>query len=543
MNSARMLSLSLLAVLGVPVRASAASIVTQSCPRQADNTMRYDCTVDLTASDSVRVGYRLDTGGPWRWSEWRTGDPVTITLYGFNPDAMDDYEYKVELLAGSGTGAIPLSDQPELPTALADLDLSVTRNAGAASNFVMFDTPDCEFSANYLVAVNTTAGHIAWYQDIDAATGLPGATVTGWSWTDDGTILAVIDQRYIYEWAFDGYDVVTPVDLSGNCSGAAGDTGPCPHHDAFRYRPTGKTYVITGAADTSVAPSATADFNYYPCNALDGFVEDAVRIYDSTFGSYSDHSVIDDMGFDPSTDGGPNLTCATSYWQAIDAPYYPVFATSDLVADWTHTNSVSAFEIGGTERVTHSLREWSEIVRYDPDSTTVEWVLKGIDPAYSDFAVEIDASVSGADDFGGQHHVTPAMGGLLMFDNRSPDTSDLVSRAIQLDIDTSAWEATIVKSWELREPGSPWDPIDCSMGLGSAVIVPGTTGNNVLATCGPEATIEEIGEYDGDRTTDPLVYITVDDSDGDFCSSMAGTGPNGPMKWYRAWPLLSLGEF
>jgi hypothetical protein len=104
------------------------------------------------------------------------------------------------------------------------------------------------------------------------------------------------------------------------------------------------------------------------------------------------------------------------------------------------------------------------------------------------------------------------------------------------------WDATIVKSWALRETGSQ-DPIDCTF-LGSAVLVPGSGGEHVLANCGPETLIQELGESDGELTVDPLLEISLDRSSAggwDYCDG--GGGPATRGHFYRAWPLAQLGEF
>jgi hypothetical protein len=529
------LSLSIVALLASG-RAHATTITSQSCTVQADNSMRFDCTINLSNSDTVRVGRRPQTGGPWKWSLWRTGDPVTIVLYNFDPDV--DYEYKWEISSGGGTGAINLTGGPDLPTDLDDLDLDVTRNTGALTNYVMFDTMDCTGTLEYLVAVDTTGGHVAWYQDIEAAASLADARITGWSWTADNTLLTIVNRSYLYEWALDGSETATPIDLSPTCSKGAGDQGECPHHDAFRSDDNGKTYVATGTMDLSLLPSDTTDFDYYPCNTLDGFVDDGVRVYASGFGSSADHSLMVDMGFAPDVDGGPNPVCPadSTYWEEFG------FDASYDVIDWTHVNSTTAIDIGGNERVRLSLREWDQIVNYDPDTRTVDWVLNGTDPARSDFALAMDAGVSGHPDFGGQHHVTHVPGGLLMFDNREHADAGTTARAIQIDLDLMGWDATIVKSWALRETGSQ-DPIDCTF-LGSAVLVPGSGGEHVLANCGPETLIQELGESDGELTVDPLLEISLDRSSAggwDYCDG--GGGPATRGHFYRAWPLAQLGEF
>lgn len=95
----------------------------------------------------------------------------------------------------------------------------------------------------------------------------------------------------------------------------------------------------------------------------------------------------------------------------------------------------------------------------------------------------------------------------------------------------------------MREPGTTtWPPLLCTF-LGSAVVVPGSMGANVLANCGPETVIEELDEGDGNATRDPLLYVALDHSGvKDYCSDATELDAS-DINWYRAWPLLKLGDF
>ena len=513
--------------------------------------MRFDCFVELDGEDTARIGFRPTGSAQWNWSDWAVGTIIEFVLYNFTPGTT--YEYKIVVAGGSPqTTATTLTGGPSLPTLLDDLNLQVTNSAGAHSTYVMFDTYDCEgvvatTPMQYLVVVEADSGEIVWYQDVDAVT--DGATITGWSYTSDDTILAIVDRAYVYEWALDGSDVITAEDFSDDClmDGTGDpDEGPCPHHDAFRCADNGKTYVVTGTFDSTILPTDTTDFGgSSTCNSWDGFVDDGARIYNSTFSSYADHTLMADMDFDPSVDGGPLPDDCTGpyYWGALG------FHSGINAVDWTHVNSVSAVKPGTTDRLNLSLRQWSEVLRYNPTTTSVDWALNGLAPGTYGFTLQLGPGISGGTaDFGGQHHFTEDDGLFLMFDNGNMGGSTHDARALQIDIDTSPDpdEATILRSWEMREYGTPWNGLTCS-GLGNAVMLPGTQGKNVLATCGPETTIQEIDEYDGQQTTDPVLEVSLD-NDGtggwDHCST--GTDPTGsgnPNRFYRAWPLLELGEF
>jgi len=289
-----------------------------------------------------------------------------------------------------------------------------------------------------------------------------------------------------------------------------------------------------------------------------------VRVYDdSTYTTSSDYTLKNDMGFDPYADGGPRAPYSDTvplpsgysafselagYWgNAFDPSYHPV--------DWTHVNSVSAFDLSGNERITLSSREWSEIIRFDPNADSVLWTLNGNDPSgYGGFTILNDTGITGPLNFYGQHDVTTHQGDLLLFDNRmNGTTSSAGARAIRVSVDTTSMQATIEKNWTMRKPTSH-DLMTCDR-FGSATIVPTTEGNNVLVDCGPKTTIEELGvapldlidQSNGSVTEDPFLYIHLDDdaTDGwDFCTTAADpTGMFPPQFWYRAWPMLGFGEF
>jgi hypothetical protein len=120
--------------------AFAVTIESHSCTQQSGNTMRYDCNVVLSGAGNVRFGTRQTAvGGAWNWSDWHAGVDIDQVLYNFEPDKA--YEYIVFEAGGDGSSATSLGT-PSLPTDLDDLKLSITRNTGTKSNYVLFDTPD-----------------------------------------------------------------------------------------------------------------------------------------------------------------------------------------------------------------------------------------------------------------------------------------------------------------------------------------------------------------------------------------------------------------
>lgn len=454
-----------------------------------------------------------------------------MALYNFEPDQA--YIFRCQDSSGNTVNG-SLSPDPTLPALLADLNLTVDREYDTHSNYVLVDTPDCQRDQHYLASIRNSAfgWHINWYQHIEGET--EGTRVTGWSWTDDGTILANVDQRYIYEWDLAG-TLLHTVDFSDSCSGASGDVGPCPHHGSYRVPGSDNYYVLTGKADITTYNPASDAALYAACTAQDGFVDDGFQVYSSSFVLDDEYYYMDTMGADPALDAGPNgAVCASGYW---GGPF------ADDVIDWTHFNSVFATEIGGVTRVTLSSRLWDMILRYLPGTNTVDWILGGQGAPYTDFTLVNGAGVTGREDFGGQHNVSEVAGGdLLFFDNRTHIESGPV-RAVQIDLDTTTSTATILRNWVMRRSGTShttFEFSDCN-GLGSANLVPGTSGEHVLVNCGPARVIQELDEYNGSTTLDPILHIEL--PSGDYCATSAETSPGEQFYWYRAWPLVEFGEF
>lgn len=189
---------------------------------QQTNTMRYDCTVNLSGSATVRIGHQLASGGTWNWSGWAIGDPVVFPVYNLKPDA--GHVVKAQVFGG------PISElqtlgTPMLPTVSDSLSTSLTstpllKSSGSEkTNYVIFDVDA------YIAIVDISGGYISWYQDVEEASGLSGVKLTGWSYTADKTILVGVDQGHVFEWALDGSEV-HDVDLSATCGGASGDVDP-----------------------------------------------------------------------------------------------------------------------------------------------------------------------------------------------------------------------------------------------------------------------------------------------------------------------------
>jgi hypothetical protein len=96
---------------------------------------------------------------------------------------------------------------------------------------------------------------------------------------------------------------------------------------------------------------------------------------------------------------------------------------------------------------------------------------------------------------------------------------------VEIDASEGVKTATIVKSWVMRTYTTHNAITTCGNGQGSAVVVPGSSGNNALVDCGIQALVQELDEPDGSTDNDPLFQMS----------------PGGTI--YRAYPLITVGEF
>jgi hypothetical protein len=339
----------------------------------------------------------------------------------------------------------------------------------------------------------------------------------------------MIGKQRVAELGFDGM-TVSAVDSLG-CDGTG--SGPCFHHDAWKSDVTGKTYVLSTIQDLDMDTSDTA-WEDAGCTESyfndDGFsVLTGTKLTDVGY-------LMDDFDYDPTKDGGPREGtggCSSSTW-GTNFEYDSI--------DWTHVNSISASTTGGTnELVDVSLKQWDQIVRINPITNDVVWRLSPHE-GYSDMDIVMAAGVAGAPTFGDQHDVhSDGDGHLLMLDN----TGDTSTRALRISFlgalgMDSPTTAVIDRSWILLDADG--DPLFCPI-EGSAEIVPGTSGQSVLALCNATYTISELSDSDGDIDGDgdgvPALVVSLPNLD--YCPG--GIDRASIMGWYRAFPLERVGEF
>ncbi|MBM4390463.1 MAG: aryl-sulfate sulfotransferase [Deltaproteobacteria bacterium] len=523
------------------------SVGTITNPYSPANTMMYSVPVTVgdyaaDADHDGRVGFRIASGncavgGGWRFTEvhrFATSTTHTFTLYNFKPG--QTYQYRAEVgPVGSANSTCGTLGTPSLPTDLGYLDLDYDGSGGLATDFVLVDTTDCGSSTQreYIIAVDANGQFISWYLDIAAIAGSGGNSLGGWRF-QKGTgptadrFLGILDRRYLYEWDWTGA-TRNVRDFGDVCASAAGDDGPCIHHDAFKLAATGTSYVLTSAI-SSEDPAGTGWDGV--CNASDRFVNDGFDELDTSLSTTDSPDAMTDWGYDPDTDGGENegesRACNSGYWD-------PYFVTRPL--DWMHPNSVSAHKPGSDVLVDLSFKEWNQVIRVNASTNAVVWRMAN-GSTWSTLTLAINGGITGSAGFAGQHMVHDIDGFVQMFDNEGgPSGTSRVLRW-QLSGGPPVTTATIVKSWELVNAGL--GALVCP-GQGSGVTVLGTSGNSVLALCNAERLVEELSDYDGDTSAEPPLIIQLAT---DPCTSAGGPDEHSEIRgWYRAFPVEQIGPF
>jgi hypothetical protein len=245
---------------------------------------------------------------------------------------------------------------------------------------------------------------------------------------------------------------------------------------------------------------------------------------------------MDDYGYDPAVDGGPNAdrhanrphACMGDTWSRS----FP-----DGVVDWTHANSIAALMVGDTEFVDISIKEWDQVVRFNAETGALVWRLSP-HADYTDWGtIEMDPGIVGTTDFADQHSVK-AIGPnkILMLDNQG-DTGG--ARALQIRLDPSGPSATIEKSWAMVNAGG--NPLECEL-EGSAVMVPGS--DNPLVLCANLRIAAELDDATGNTGTAPPLVISLPNGESEeFCTTGGPPERSSLRGWHRAFPLATVGAF
>jgi hypothetical protein len=414
------------------------------------------------------------------------------------------------------------------------------------------ETDDCGATAtstanarDYLIVVDPLAESIVWYLDLRAVTGLADASSTGWRYQPgtgltSGRILMTMNKRYLYEWGFDGTQVNSgDFASSGECDGTSGAEGACIHHDVFKSDASGNTYVLASklAADDAIGTEWED-----ACGSTSRFIDDGYQVLNRRYVVSDERFLMDDYGYDPTVDGGPNaeedaamrIACESFTWDHF-------FDSSWGTIDWTHVNSLAATTFGAMEVLDLSVKGWDEVVRVNVRTGARMWTLSSHADRSDWGDLQIATGITGEAAFADQHdaHAVSA-DAMLMFDNLGDPVGARVLR-----ITMSGWgavrTATIDRSWAVVDAAG--NPLYCPL-EGSGQEIPDTSGTRVLANCNEEYTVVELSDSTGATGSPPPLAISLPDgTTDDFCLAGGPTDRSRIRGWHRSFPLSRVGEF
>ena len=431
--------------LAVPSAAHAVTITSASCAQQADNVLRYDCTV--TTDGLARVWIDLCEGSGCtfdRQSELSHMETThEVTLWNLKPSTTYEWQATADDRTGSATDGpygFTTSDLSDIDgdgvadLGLAGVQLSVwTAKTGPHSvenvliNWGCADAADG--GSDYLIIADDE-GNIVWYQDPSSVTGGETANLNGYTvGRDVNRIHAIIDHEYIVEYDLSGELVwlMCHCDAKGQCSsGDVPDTcfADYVHHDLIVR--DGTLWALT-AEDVSFPDVDDCDAD--PSTSEIEYVMDGVNAW-ILHGS----QIIDwDMSeiYEP-------WTCGTeSYWgRHLDGE------------DWAHANSLW---VNGDQQWTISSRYIDTVTQVvgdpsDPDYGQIVWELSGEAKDASDDWELISSSYDA--EFDWQHHAWWTLDGTMMlYDNNTMGALD--SRVLEIEFDDSAMTAEIIGAYDL----------------------------------------------------------------------------------------------
>jgi hypothetical protein len=384
-----------------------------SCAVQPDNLLRYDCTVTLARAAPATLRWGPLDRPDEREATSPSAREHAFTIWGLRAGI----EHEVRGVAGGQQATLAI-----VPATLPESwvpDVVVTgESTGEAVLLPLRCAPEPT------LAILDTEGRILAYQVLE------GAELSGYNWTRDGTLLALLDNDRVLEHDLLGRRVT---DLSAS----AGDFDGPAHHEVHRG-PDGLLWLL---AKRSVR-------------------QDGVPLkVDRVVALDADGQVAE--------------------WLSTDhllAPLDPARAR-----DATHGNGIWADEAGD---LYVSLREISTVLKIagDPGAPgfgEVRWRLTGgHTPEPSDFAIVSTNGATDVLDFDGQHNPNLGPDGRLgLFDNRR--ALGPTARALFFDLDLEAGTADVVEAYELGQ--------DCP-NQGAALSLP---DGRRLVTCAESAAAYE----------------------------------------------------
>jgi hypothetical protein len=301
----------------------------------------------------------------------------------------------------------------------------------------------------------------------------------------------------------------------------------------FKSDDTGNTYVMT----TMLGTITTEDSVWEDaCGTDTPFVNDGFTVLDDSFDLASEHYLMDDYGYDPGVDGGPNATMLAARPHACMGDTWSR-SFPDGVVDWTHANSIAASRFGATEFVDISIKEWDQVVRFNAATGALVWRLSP-HADYTDWGTMVTApGVVGRAEFADQHDVHAiAPNTLMMLDNQGDAGG---ARALEIHLTAFPPTATIEKSWAMVNAGG--NPLECEL-EGSAEMVPDS--ENAFVLCANLRIAAELDDPTGNTGTAPPLVISLPNGETEeFCTTGGPTERSSLRGWHRAFPLATVGQF
>lgn len=510
----------------LPGTADAVSVADFRCSEQEGNILRYDCTVETTTSESVRIKFWEDGTTEFRYSAATpAGTDHEATIWGLKPGTR--YRYTVE----SGGVDAPTTrffttDElgEEFGPPFADLEIRTSTRPSATpwTEYVLVNL-NCGSATHYYIVFDTD-GNVVWYDAPDQ-----NQTIVAFNTTAEDTIIGITGSQRLHELAWDGTRLN---DLDMGASGECDDgRGPCPHHDIIREG--GSVWAVTSRVSEGEYDSPGLS----GCEEKDDFIVDGFHQFDDTgpWSTLADWRLDEDFGYTPDADMGPNYDpagpsprCAPNSWNDIlglpdgSGGFEPPI-------DYTHIN---AFHVEG-DTVYLSIFNWSQVLTVDAPSKSILWRFHGTDPDYSDFATPVSISPSVVENdtssISGHHHLsTNADGTFQMYNNQQfPDHT----RVLRMNLDTKTWQAEITEVFTMVNDDNGTyvnpSPLTCPQ-VGSAYNL--GDGSRVLAPCASIGSVAELDQNDGTSSMGPVWYGAV------TCNGE----PVDPPDFYRAIPLDNL---
>ena len=434
------------AALVAPRAAVAVTITSATCAQQADNLLRYDCSITTDARARVWVDFCEGSGCSFD-RESESSFMVTsheLTLWNLEPNTTYEWQAHAHDRWGADTDGtysfttlglddldLDGTDEPDLAGILMTPTFSTTETS--AVEHVLFDF-GCGGSSSaetdYLI-ITDTDGTIVWYQDIIGITGSRGSTIGGYA-VGRGVnhIHAVINKEYIVEWDMSGevHSLMCRCDSSGLCTN--GDTPDVCFDEWVHHDLVVKDDMLWAVTAEEVSFPDRDDCDGDPTTKTIDFIMDGVLAWtrDGTEVINWDMSEV----YTPWSCGQEN------YWNLqMDGE------------DWAHANSLW---VNSDNEWTLSLRFLNRIIHVDgdPSSSTfgdLIWDLSGNLLDSSD-DWDLISSASYAAQFSWQHHAWWKPDGTLMvYDNQTLGPHD--TRSIAIEFDETAMTADIVDEHDL----------------------------------------------------------------------------------------------